>query len=65
MIRVNGQEEVWEENLTIQDYISRHGYRTNRIAVEKNGNIVPKREYADTVIADGNQIEVVSFVGGG
>ena len=56
MIRVNGQEEVWEENLTIQDYISRHGYRTNRIAVEKNGNIVPKREYADTVIADGDQI---------
>lgn len=65
MIRVNGQEEVWEENLTIQDYISRHGYRTNHIAVEKNGNIVPKREYADTVIADGDQIEVVSFVGGG
>ena len=65
MIRVNGQEEVWEENLTIQDYISRHGYRTKRIAVEKNGNIVPKREYADTVIADGDQIEVVSFVGGG
>lgn len=65
MIRVNGQEEVWKENLTIQDYISLHGYRTNRIAVEKNGNIVPKREYADTVIADGDQIEVVSFVGGG
>ena len=38
MIRVNGQEEVLEEKLTIEDYISRHGYRTNRIAVEKKRN---------------------------
>ena len=65
MIKVNGQEEVLTENLTIQDYISRLGYRTNRIAVERNGKIVPKREYADTVLEDGDQIEIVSFVGGG
>ena len=65
MIRVNGQEEVWKENLTIQDYISLHGYRTNRIAVEKNGTIVPKRDDADILLEDGDQIEIVSFVGGG
>ncbi len=65
MIRVNGQEEVLEEKLTIEDYISRHSYRTNRIAVEKNGTIVPKRNYADTLLEDGDQIEIVSFVGGG
>lgn len=65
MIRVNGQEEVWKKNLTIQDYISLHGYRTNRIAVEKNGTIVPKRYYADILLEDGDQIEIVSFVGGG
>ena len=65
MIKVNGQEEVPAENLTIQDYISRHGYRTDRIAVERNGIIVPKREYADTVLEDGDHIETVSFVGGG
>ena len=65
MIKVNGQEEVLTENLTIQDYISRRGYRTNHIAVERNGKIVPKREYADTVLEDGDQIEIVSFVGGG
>ena len=65
MIRVNGQEEVLEEKLTIEDYISRHGDRTNRIAVEKNGTIVPKRNYADTLLEDGDQIEIVSFVGGG
>ena len=65
MIKVNGQEEVLIENLTIQDYISRRGYRPNRIAVGRNGKIVPKREYADTVLEDGDQIEIVSFVGGG
>ena len=65
MIRVNGQEEVLEEKLTIEDYISRHGYRTNRIAVEKNGKIVPKKNYATEEIMEEDRIEIVSFVGGG
>ena len=43
----------------------RKGYRTNRIAVEKNGQIVPKSAYESTVIKDGDSLEVVSFVGGG
>ena len=61
MIKVNGQEEVLAENLTIQDYISRRGYRTNRIAVERNGQIVPKRKYEDTVLETVDQLENGSF----
>ena len=36
-----------------------------RIAVERNGEIVPKRLYGETVLQDNDVIEVVSFVGGG
>lgn len=65
MIRVNGAEEPWEEGLTVQGYLERNGYRTNRIAVERNGAIVPKSAYADALLQDGDVLEVVNFVGGG
>ena len=65
MIRVNGTEETYCEGLTVMEYVRAKGYRTNRIAVEKNGEIVPKNAYESTVIKDGDSLEVVSFVGGG
>ena len=36
-----------------------------RIAVELNGDILPKYEYSDTMLKDGDRLEVVTFVGGG
>ena len=36
-----------------------------RIAVERNGEIVPRRTYGETVLQDGDVLEIVSFVGGG
>lgn len=36
-----------------------------RVAVELNGDIVPKAQYSDTIFKDGDSVEVVSFVGGG
>ena len=65
MIRVNGTEETYYEGLTVMEYVRAKGYRTNRIAVEKNGEIVSKSAYESTVIKDGDSLEVVSFVGGG
>lgn len=40
-------------------------YDTKRIAVEKNGEIIPKAQYQDVSINDSDTLEVVSFVGGG
>ena len=65
MIRVNGVEEPYEEGLTIQAYLERNGYRMDWIAVERNGAIVPKRTCGDTLLEDGDTLEVVNFVGGG
>jgi thiamine biosynthesis protein ThiS len=41
------------------------GLEGKRIAVEKNGEIVPRSRYDDTSIADGDRIEIVGAVGGG
>ena len=65
MIRVNGTEETYYEGVTVMEYVRAKGYRTNRIAVEKNGEIVPKSAYESTVIKDGDRLAAGSFVGGG
>ena len=38
---------------------------TPRLAVERNGNIVPRARYGETVLEDGDVLEIVRFVGGG
>ena len=40
------------------------GYAGKRVAVERNGEIVPKSQHAQTTLADGDQIEIVVAVGG-
>ncbi len=64
MIRVNGREENIAGK-TIAQYLSQTQYDPRRIAVERNGEIVPKRLYEATVLREGDSLEVVSFVGGG
>lgn len=65
MITVNGEEEKTEIPVTVREYLEQKNYRTDRIAVERNGEIVPKSRYGDTVLQDGDCLEIVSFVGGG
>ena len=64
MIKVNG-EPMDIAGKSIAEYLATTNYDIKRIATELNGDIVPKAAYADTVISDGDSIEIVSFVGGG
>ena len=64
MVRINGISENCAGS-TLAGYLSGTEYDPARIAVERNGDIVPKAQYATTVLEDGDVIEVVSFVGGG
>lgn len=64
MVKVNG-ESLDISGKTLAEYLSTTKYDMKRIAVEKNGDIVPKATYESTVLEDGDSIEVVSFVGGG
>ena len=64
MVKVNGTELDIAGN-TLAEYLATTNYDMKRIATELNGDIVPKATYAETVLKDGDSIEIVSFVGGG
>lgn len=64
MVKING-EVLDIAGKTLSEYLETTRYDPKRIAVEKNGDIVPKSQYDKTVLTDGDVIEVVSFVGGG
>ena len=64
MVKING-EELNVAGMTLAEFLSTTNYDVKRIAVEFNDNIVPKAQYSETVLQDGDSIEVVSFVGGG
>ena len=65
MITVNGNEIELSGALSVADYLEQNNYQLKRVAVELNGDILPKYEYSDTMLKDGDRLEVVSFVGGG
>lgn len=62
---VNGKKTAWEAGLTVESLLKAGNYQTDRVAVEKNGKIVPKKNYPTEEILEEDQIEIVSFVGGG
>ena len=67
-LAVNGEERLVEDlasGATLGDFIATLSFRPDRIAVEHNGEIVPRTEWAGTALADGDKLEVVHFVGGG
>lgn len=64
MVTVNG-EKFDAAGKTVKAYLEEAGYDMKRVAVEKNGEIVPKSMYEDTVFEDGDTAEIVTFVGGG
>lgn len=64
MVKINGTN-VDAAGKTLQQYLETTSYDAARIAVECNDEIVPKAKYAETVLCDGDVVEVVSFVGGG
>ena len=64
MIRING-EDLDVAGKSVTEYLNSADYNLMRVAVELNGDIVPKAHYSDTIFKDGDSVEVVSFVGGG
>ena len=64
-IVVNGQLEQLAQPVTVAELLAARGLLGKRLAVERNGEIVPKSRHADTPLADGDHLEIVVAVGGG
>ena len=64
-MNVNGEDLQIKDNISLYDFLKLQGYDTLKVAVELNGDIVPKSQYKDTILKNEYTMEVVSFVGGG
>ena len=64
-IFINGVPRRLETPMTVALLLERDGLTGKRLAVEKNGEIVPKSRHADTPLAPGDRLEIVVAVGGG
>ena len=65
MITVNGKQIQLTSEMSVADYLEQNNYQINRIAVEMDEEILPKYSYSETMLKDGDRLEVVTFVGGG
>lgn len=64
-IHVNGTPRAVEAGATIAELVADLGLAGKRLAVELNGEVVPKSRYGSTQFADGDRVEIVGAVGGG
>jgi sulfur carrier protein len=64
-IVVNGSARAFGDGATVADLIRELALEGKRIAVERNGEIVPRTRHGDTALASGDRIEIVRAVGGG
>ena len=64
-MKVNGSFESLEQSKTLSEYLTDRNFDTTKIAVERNGHIVPKVEYQNVNLENEDTLEIVRFVGGG
>ena len=62
---VNGEERQFEAQISVKGMLSKLGLDPAKIAVERNLEIVPRSTLADVTVEDGDDFEIVTFVGGG
>ncbi len=63
-IRINGENKIFDD-CTLSEVIASMGLDPSRVAAELNGSIIPRVEFNNTALKDGDSLEIVHFVGGG
>ena len=64
-IIVNGKTDQVSENLSVQDFLQQLNVTFDNVVVELNREIVKREEWQETVLHQGDQLELVRLVGGG
>jgi sulfur carrier protein len=65
---LNGQSRTFdalEQSANVEQLVGELGLKGDRVAVEHNGEIVPRSTWTETALSSGDRLEVVHFVGGG
>ncbi len=61
----NGKQIALEAPVTVLEFLQQQGYNAQRVAVERNGEIVRRADFEKELLRDEDTIEIVTFVGGG
>ena len=64
-VTVNGRSTQIQSEMSVEQMLDTVEVPPNYLAVEVNGDVVPREDYADIMVGAGDQIEVVTLVGGG
>ena len=64
-IRINGEEKALADGLTVAELLVELSLEPTRVAVERNKQLVRRTTFADAALADGDELEIVTLVGGG
>ncbi|AMO39179.1 sulfur carrier protein ThiS [Thauera humireducens] len=64
-VTFNGQTHALMYRMTVRDMLEHMGLAGKRVAVERNGRVVPRAEHGEILLFDGDRLEVIAAVGGG
>ncbi len=64
-LHINGEPRQFSDALSLASLLTEMGLKTDRVAVELNWEIVPRDQWSQTTLHDGDRLEIVHFVGGG
>ena len=64
-VRINGEHRRVDGGISVADLVREIGFDPARVAVERNLEVVPRSTLADVPVEDGDDYEIVRFVGGG
>ncbi len=64
-IQLNGKKISILTNISVKDLVKKYKLKEKKIAIEVNGTILPKQQYAKKKLKNNDKIEIVQFIGGG
>lgn len=64
-MKCSGKEIHLEAPVTVRAFLLEHGYQPERVAVERNGQIVRRADFDKELLREEDTVEIVHFVGGG
>jgi thiamine biosynthesis protein ThiS len=64
-VTINGEEHRLDAPVSVRVLLTELGLEPTKIAVERNLEIVPRSQYGDVKVANGDRLEIVQFIGGG
>ena len=64
-VTINGETRQVPEQITVDELVSLLRMQSKRLAIEVNREILPRSEYGDHRLADGDRVEIVRAIGGG